>query len=45
VVGEEAVEARIRLLAAEPEEAVQGGGEGVDEVPEATDGEAQMSLA
>jgi nuclear cap-binding protein subunit 1 len=45
VVGEEAVEARIRLLAAEPEEAVQGDGEGVDGVPEATDGEAQMSLA
>jgi nuclear cap-binding protein subunit 1 len=44
VVGEEAVEARIRLLAAEPDvaESMEQDGDGV---AEATNGEAQMSLA
>ncbi|KAL6702702.1 Nuclear cap-binding protein subunit 1 [Coniothyrium glycines] len=47
VVGEDAVEARIKLLAAEPDsdsvpETMDGN---ADEVTEATNGEAQMSLA
>ncbi|KAJ4367147.1 Nuclear cap-binding protein subunit 1 [Neocucurbitaria cava] len=47
VVGEEAVEARIRLLAAEPEPEPEPEEEmkGEDDVQAATDGEAQMSLA
>jgi nuclear cap-binding protein subunit 1 len=44
VVGEEAVEARIRLLAAEPDELAENMEDG-DGVAEDMDGEAQMSLA
>jgi nuclear cap-binding protein subunit 1 len=42
IVGEEAVEARIKLLAAEPDAVMEVDGDGV---AQATDGEAQMSLA
>jgi nuclear cap-binding protein subunit 1 len=45
VVGEEAVEARIRLLAAEPDELAESMETDGDGVAQATDGEAQMSLA
>ncbi|KAI4679000.1 uncharacterized protein J4E88_006290 [Alternaria novae-zelandiae] len=45
VVGEEAVEARIRLLAAEPDEVAESMEQDADGVVEATNGEAQMSLA
>ncbi|CAO2649598.1 Nn.00g069830.m01.CDS01 [Neocucurbitaria sp. VM-36] len=48
VVGEDAVEARIRLLAAEPDDVATGGGDEEDgdgDVKEATNGEAQMSLS
>ncbi|KAI4684166.1 hypothetical protein J4E81_009045 [Alternaria sp. BMP 2799] len=45
VVGEEAVEARIRLLAAEPDEVAESMEQDADGVAEATNGEAQMSLA
>lgn len=45
VVGEEAVEARIKLLAAEPEVVEDKMDHDGDEVQEATNGEAQMSLA
>ncbi|CAN9389070.1 unnamed protein product [Alternaria alternata] len=45
VVGEEAVEARIRLLAAEPDVVAESMEQDGDGVAEATNGEAQMSLA
>ncbi|KAI4945843.1 hypothetical protein J4E91_007757 [Alternaria rosae] len=45
VVGEEAVEARIRLLAAEPDNVAESMEQDGDGVAEATNGEAQMSLA
>ncbi|KAH7357449.1 cap binding protein [Pyrenochaeta sp. MPI-SDFR-AT-0127] len=45
VVGEEAVEARIRLLAAEPDTVAESMEQDGDAVTEATNGEAQMSLA
>lgn len=45
VVGEDAVEARIRLLAAEPDDVAENMEQDADGVAEATNGEAQMSLA
>jgi nuclear cap-binding protein subunit 1 len=45
VVGEEAVEARIRLLAAEPDTVAESMEQDGDGIAEATNGEAQMSLA
>jgi nuclear cap-binding protein subunit 1 len=45
VVGEEAVEARIRLLAAEPDTVAESMEQDGDGIVEATNGEAQMSLA
>ncbi|KAG9196075.1 hypothetical protein G6011_01196 [Alternaria panax] len=45
VVGEEAVEARIRLLAAESDTVAESMEQDGDGVAEATNGEAQMSLA
>ncbi|CBY01073.1 hypothetical protein IAQ61_011964 [Plenodomus lingam] len=44
VVGEEAVEARVRLLAAESDAAAESMDQGGDGVAEATNGEAQMSV-
>lgn len=45
VVGEDAVEARVKLLAAEPDTVAESMEQDADGVAEATNGEAQMSLS